>query len=221
MAVYDKKTKLLINVPLDWAGAHLSKEAKSLVFETDEEGNIKGQAAILIDPTAAVSRSGSRVFLGDPILPANQATVIAAGAPPINCLGVNAIQFVNIPGVAMEPVRTPNIFRSVQCATAAATTIWDPAANMRFRLMGGVISFAGPILAAAAATTITFLDQAAAITLAFNAWIPVAATYIPHIAFDLKPNGYLSVAADNLLRVTLTANFTGGNIMVTVWGTEE
>jgi hypothetical protein len=46
LSTYDKKLKLIINRALNWISANLSKEAKSLVFDTDEEGNIKGQFVV-------------------------------------------------------------------------------------------------------------------------------------------------------------------------------
>jgi len=122
----------------------------------------------------------------------------------------------------LEAQRTPTTFRSIATAIAAASVIWTPAAGRRFRLMGGIISFAGPIYAAAAINQISFQDEATDMQFHFNFWVPTVAEPIPHIAFDLKPNGYLSLVADNRLRVLNSGgNFTAGNIRITVWGTEE
>jgi hypothetical protein len=135
---------------------------------------------------------------------------------------ISTLQAVyNFISAAPDLVRTPTVFKSVQCNTAAATAVWTPAAGKKFRLMGGVITTSG-WLAAAAETIVTLLDQAGAITLAFNFVLPAAATALSAcIPFDLKPNGYLSAAANNVLNATLSGNLTGGHIMVSVWGTEE
>lgn len=126
-------------------------------------------------------------------------------------------------GLALtEILRTPATFNHALCTTVAATAIWTPAAGKKFRLMGYVICpDAG--LAAAGIQLITFLDQAAAITIAHQTYLPIAAsiTHQVPIVVNLPGNGYLSSAANNVLNVTLTSACTAGAISVFVYGTEE
>jgi len=128
----------------------------------------------------------------------------------------------NILSAQVEVQRTPGIYRHALCTTVAATVVWDPAAGKKFRLMGYVIiPSAG--MAAAGIQLITLLDEAAAITIAHQVYLPIAASVTNQapIVVQLPANGYLSVAADNRLSVTLTAACTAGAISVMVYGTEE
>jgi len=189
---------------------------------------MKALPVILIDPTAASPNTSVPVHIADSVNPVLQAT-IAQPTPYVGITTTNtaaltsiAIQCVALNTNTVQVVRTPTTFKSAAANTAAATAIWTPAGGKKFRLLGGVITSASAALAAAALTTLTLLDGAAAITLAFDIWIPVApVNTTPCIAFTLGPNGYLSSTADNVLNATLTANLLSGQIRVTVWGTEE
>jgi len=121
-----------------------------------------------------------------------------------------------------EAERTPMIYRHALCTSVAATAVWDPAAGKKFRIMGYVIVPAAG-MAAAGIQLITLLDQAAAIVIAHQVYLPIAAsiTNQPPIVVQLPGNGYLSVAADNILNCTLTAACTAGAISIFVYGTEE
>lgn len=175
---------------------------------------------VLVMPSALVDPTVSPMaFFG---LSNPMACALRAGSGTSLSSPMNSTQIVYSFGIGFEWVRTPNIFKSVGANTAAATAVWTPAAGKKFRLMGGVITSASAALAAAALTTLTLLDSAAAITLAFDIWVPITPlNTTPCIAFDLKPNGYLSAVANNVLNATLTANLLSGQIRVTVWGTEE
>lgn len=164
----------------------------------------------VVDPTTPTQKAGVNQLFGG--------VSIAAYAFQT----ISEIEVQNTVLGQAEAVRTPTIFKSAPCSTAAATAIWTPGAGKKFRIMGMVITSASAALAAAALTTITFLDAAAAITLAFDIWIPITPlNTTPCIPVDLKPNGYQSTAANNVLNATLTANLLTGQIRVTVWGTEE
>jgi hypothetical protein len=121
-----------------------------------------------------------------------------------------------------EPLRTPGKFVHALCTTVAATVVWDPAAGKKFRLMGYVIIPAAG-MAAAGIQLITLLDEAAAITIAHQVYLPAAANVVNQapIVVQLPGNGFLSVAADNRLSVTLTSACTAGAISVMAYGTEE
>ena len=218
--------KTIVNAAVQWNDLRLSEQVKHVRLFRDKDNNIVTMPVILLDPTQTglnVLPMG-RVGISDPTTLNSYARVF--GLPccgwPETTLGLvtHSTEMVQ-KDANLEAVRTPTIFRSETAATAAVSTIWNPAIDRRFRLMGGIITFAGPILAAAAVTAISFWDQAAPITLIFSAWIPTVATHIPAIAFDLRPNGYLSTTIANALNVTLTADLTGGTIRITVWGTEE
>jgi hypothetical protein len=122
----------------------------------------------------------------------------------------------------MEAIRTPMIYNHQLCTTVAATAVWTPAAGKKFRLMGYVICpDAG--MGVAGIELITFLDSAAAITIAHQTYLPIAGS-IQHqtpIVVALPGNGYLSSAANNVLNVTLTTAVTAGAVSIFVYGTEE
>jgi hypothetical protein len=223
------------NKPFDWTSLNLSEEIKDLILETIKNSDgLHGKVypIILIDPTQnpmkAIGQTNAlNTTISDGFTAAAKTTV--AGISPVGTVGSgnngivsNSVLLVgNVSLNTLETVRTPTIFKSIQCNTAAATAIWTPAAGKKFRIMGGIITTSG-WLAAAAETIVTLLDQAGAIGLAFNFVLPAAATALSAcIPFDLKPNGYLSAAANNVLNATLSGNLTGGHVMVSVWGTEE
>jgi len=219
--------KAVVNATVQWPDLRLSEQVKHVRLFRDKENNIVAMPVILLDPTQTglnVLPMG-RVGITDPAALNSYARVY--GLPccgwPETTLGLvtHSTEMVQ-KGANLEAQRTPDHFLSVETAVAAATVVWTPAAGYRFRLMGGIISFAGPIYAAAAANSITLQDEAAAIQMIFNCWIPTVAAHMPAIAFDLKPNGYLSVAANNRLRILNSGgNFTAGSIRIDVWGTEE
>lgn len=219
--------KAIVNKPLAWPDLALSEQVKTLRFFRDKDNNIMAMPVVFFDPTQTglnVLPMG-RCGISDPTTLNSYARVF--GLPccgwPETTLGLvtHSTQMVQ-KNANLEAQRTPTTFRSIATAIAAASVIWTPAAGRRFRLMGGIISFAGPIYAAAAINQISFQDEATDMQFHFNFWVPTVAEPIPHIAFDLKPNGYLSLVADNRLRVLNSGgNFTAGNIRITVWGTEE
>lgn len=163
-----------------------------------------------------VQRSASVVEFNGGIA---QSGFVAGGG---NLLTVMALQEIFKGGIGGEAVRTPTTFVHALCTTVAATVVWDPAAGKKFRLMGYVIVPAAG-MAAAGIQLITLLDEATAITIAHQVYLPAAAnvTNQPPIVVKLAGNGYLSVAADNRLSVTLTSACTAGAISVMAYGTEE
>ena len=192
----------------------------SAVFPVDPNQNpIVNFMPTFLYGTVSPSQAGTGPYANTMIrcigTPGSWATATGAGSA---LLVMDAL----IKAGGLEGKRTPDTFKHVLCTTIAATTVWDPAAGKRFRLMGYVICpDAG--LAAAGIQLITFLDEAAAITIAHQTYLPIAASIIHQvpIVVQLPGNGYLSSTADNNLNVTLTSACTAGAISVMVYGTEE
>ena len=129
---------------------------------------------------------------------------------------VNQIIAVSNAGVA-EVLRTPLKWSAASANAINSTTLWDPAAGKKFRLMG--FSWAIPSTATSAAGSIvSLLDQAA--TVCYVAAIG-ATTGAQSGCVNFAGNGYLSATVDNILYFQLSAAFTAGAIYMTAWGTEE
>lgn len=232
------KQPVIVNLPLNWSEMNLSEQAKSLRFCEDENGNLWAMPVVLFDTTPNLLYEGRSTNpagkikivspFGNNIVGVKRSSLSAGYGMDIDdyCLEVLAsLQVYNNLSTAantFEAVRTPNVFKQVVATTVAATAVWDPAAGKKFRIMGGVIISAGGLLAAGI-QKISLLDEAADVGINFQTWVPIAASAAaaPPIHFDLRPNGYLSSTADNILKVTLTSAYTAGAVSITVWGTEE
>ena len=130
----------------------------------------------------------------------------------------------------------------------ALGTVWTPASGKKFRLKGGFLLATVTTVTSGATpgAQIVLCDNAAtacivpigSIPLAatvvgtpLNVWSPVTpGTTVAHAAFQPVSfnlgNGYLSAAADNVLKVgTHDGSTIGGSAVITVvgcvWGTEE
>lgn len=140
-------------------------------------------------------------------------------------------------------------YKSVETTftTTGLGTVWTPASGKKFRLKGGfLLATVTTVLSSATpGAQIVLCDNAAtsclvpigAISLAanvagtpLNVWAPVTpgttvahAAYQP-VSFNLG-NGYLSAAADNVLKVGTNDGSSIGSGVITVvgmvWGTEE
>ena len=110
-------------------------------------------------------------------------------------------------GATWDRVRTANT-RKDQSTVAIGTsgTVWAPTTGKKFRLMGGSISVS-------AAASVLFEDNVSG---NFVFRTPKLAADTPY-NFDLG-NGYLSVAANNVLKATSSA---AANLLGTLWGVEE
>ena len=110
-------------------------------------------------------------------------------------------------GLNIIPVITPTTFVDLATITISTiATVWDPAANKKFRLMGGCISVS-------AAASVLFEDNAAGTTVFRTPKLLADTPY----NFDLG-NGIVSAAANNVLKATATA---AGTIIGTLYGSEE
>lgn len=112
-------------------------------------------------------------------------------------------------GATWDRVRVQKTRKDVSTvAVGSIATVWTPASGKKFRLMGGSISVS-------AACSVLFEDNSAG---AGNfIWrTPKLAADTPY-NFDLG-NGYLSAAADQVLKATSSAS---ANLIGTLYGTEE
>ncbi len=113
-----------------------------------------------------------------------------------------------LPGVGADMIRTPNAFKSVLAGVGAEQTIWTPAAGKRFRILG--YSF----YTSTAQGAITLKDNTAGPGILI---IPNSPLNTP-ICYNLPGNGYLSLAANNVLTATGAATQI---LAGTIFGTEE
>lgn len=230
------KIPVTINRGLDWNAIHLSAAEKSIRFVEDGEGNIWGFPVMLIDP----STPGATTLVAQPnavIRDANSgqqanvdqftrndlSTVYNGGGH----LNTNAVVcYYNSAGTGgvphYETGRTPNRWKSVETAVAAATTdLWTPAAGTKFRLMGGIITMSGSIAAIAKRSLKLIEETAGTVIVAVGIVIPVLGANIA-IPFTIPGNGFLASTADKKLQVvTAGGTYVAGSDWVTVWGTEE
>lgn len=129
-------------------------------------------------------------------------------------------------GAFYEKVRLANIFKTVQAVAAGNTALWTPAAGKKFRLMRYMVQITGNgSLAVAGVLTVTLFDGAAGATnQTHDIFVPALA--LAGIGLYTSPwidigNGYLSVLANNVLNVNLSAALVTGNVRIVVAGTEE
>lgn len=132
--------------------------------------------------------------------------------------GVSPAPLYNPGAEWMEAPRTFNQFKSARVSGTGYADLWIPAAGKKFRLMGfrcyipQGITFSSPIYVHLRDNT------TAVIVLAdLDAAIPAQIDY----TINLPGNGYLSLAANQKLRVYTSFSCTAGFIFVQAWGTEE
>jgi hypothetical protein len=146
-----------------------------------------------------------RSNLGDLSLSLSQATANLL-RPPKTAGETTRTETWSINGIAVN--NTPNAIRS-------------PAANLKFRLLGLILTISKD-LSSAASLFITVTDGAAVVFRVDVSAVAFAAlgqeTVIP---FYPTENGYLSTTAGNVLYLTLSNNITTGKIGISCWGTEE
>jgi len=130
--------------------------------------------------------------------------------------------FIIDPGTGSAATRTPTVYRYNGDA-AGGVTVWTPAPGKKFRLMGGVITLAGPALAAAGINNFLLQDGGTANIMVFTFYCPLAAASLSTVVipFTIPGNGYLSAQVDNPLIIGLTSNLTAGRWELSCWGTEE
>lgn len=155
------------------------------------------------------------------------ATIQASGSNGAGNFAVTPY-LVTAPGnpATLSQQRTPNIFKTVQATASGNTALWTPTAGKKFRLMRFMVQITGNAIAAVAGVlTVSFQDSTTAIGIAMDGFIPTSAA-TPATEDFISPwvdlgNGFLSAAANNVLNVNLSFALTGGNVRITVAGTEE
>jgi hypothetical protein len=136
--------------------------------------------------------------------------------------------FSGTPNAALQgwsKLRTPTVFKTASATASGNTALWTPASGNKFRLMRFMVQITGnSTTASGAVVTVSFQDSASATNIAMDAFVPSASlgTGDDFISpwVDLG-NGFLSAAANNVLNINLSSALTGGNVRVTVCGTEE
>jgi hypothetical protein len=129
-------------------------------------------------------------------------------------------------GATWDRLRTPTTFKTASVTALGNTALWTPGAGKKFRVMRFKIDVTAQVAAAAGATLVVGLQDAATdISLSTSVFVPAASVTTGYGAFttgwlDLG-NGYLSTAANNVLNVNLSSALTAGAVRVTVCGTEE
>lgn len=132
-------------------------------------------------------------------------------------------------GATWDRQRTPASFHNTGGAgvTAAGSTgVWTPAAGKKFRLMRYIIQITGDAtVAAAGRVLVRWMDGAVSMGTGVLAWVPNVALNNGSVIWstgwvDLG-NGYLSVAANNLLNLDLSVALTAGAVSALAIGTEE
>jgi len=150
---------------------------------------------------------------------------------PINADAIDPALFTPAPlnisvlsafnGATFDRVRVANVFKTVLATALGLTTVWTPTAGKSFRLMGYTISVAGT-LAATGVELIKLVDNVVGNLISqHQATVTITTpTGDTQIGASLN-NGFLSAAANNVLKVNLSAAMLTGGVVVNVWGTEE
>lgn len=134
-------------------------------------------------------------------------------------------------GTTWDRPRTPSIYKTVNVtsATAGNSAVWTPAAGKKFRLMKFQINGSNLAATAAAVVTLSFQDNVTGVTIGtYSVLLPAVAGVVSGVV-DISSgwidigNGYLSILANNVLNLNVSAAPAGatGSYRVNVCGTEE
>lgn len=124
-------------------------------------------------------------------------------------------------GATFDRVRVANVFKTAFATAAGETAVWTPTGGKKFRLMGYTISVAGT-LAATGTNRIQLLDGTGGTVIANH--IATLTDTTPTGDTQMGADwgqGFLSGAADRILRVKLASAVSNGGVAVNAWGTEE
>jgi len=129
-------------------------------------------------------------------------------------------------GATFDRAREANVFKTAQASVAGSTAVWVPVAGKKFRLLGFTISLTeNATVAVAGVVTVSLLDAAGVIAIAYDVYVPAVAVAGVGTAFDITVDlgklGYLSALANNVLNANLSVALTTGNFRINVRGTEE
>ena len=219
--------KAVVNATVQWPDLRLSEQIKHLRFFRDKDNNIVAMPVVMFDPTQVglnVLPMG-RVGISDPAAVNSYARVF--GLPccgwPETTLGLvtHSTQMLQ-KGAMLEAQRTPTIWRTLSAAVnAGATIIWNPPADRRFRLMGGILSLSKDAACAGAEYIGLRDDVTDFFHIDISSGALVATGNVIVIPFAFPQNGFLSAAINNNLNLTLGGALTAGYASAQVWGTEE
>lgn len=217
----DESLNVTVTAPVDLNAGDIEIGAVEL-----KDGATDNRAKI--DALANILAASMLVGVHDPSLPAPVALSDGLANPTTVLIGASGLVFNVVTG-QWERQRTPTIYKaSTGHNQTAGTTIWDPAAGKKFRLMGGIVTVTRAVAIAGGGTNVNFKlkDGAADIGLQWSFWVPTAsvtteAGTAAMFPFTLPGNGYLSAAADNNLVGATSVDLTTGHIAVQVYGTEE
>jgi hypothetical protein len=230
----EAKRKVIVNKPLNWSQIGLSEQAKSLRFPEDEEGNLWAQPVIVLDTNPIVAfgvatPEANQINPWAKIRPVNNQGNIAAdvSSPSLpssiynGAMMTEAFQFV-MNGTAMEPVRTPSVFKSALIAAAGSTAIWTAGVGKKWRLMGMQITLVNGTTAAAA-SLLKVLDVAADTGVGVQiCGAAMGAVGTSSIIFNSSwGNGITAAATNTALNINLSSVLAVAGVFVQVWGTEE
>jgi hypothetical protein len=131
-----------------------------------------------------------------------------------------------VPSSSGGNLRQPDTFKSGQASTSGSTAIWTPASGNKFRLLKYAIEGTLNLSQASQGVlTVSFMDGTSPMSFAHDVYVPSTAMKLNVLYnsgwIDLGSTGFLSVAANNVLNVNLSASLTAGNFRITVCGTEE
>jgi hypothetical protein len=115
-------------------------------------------------------------------------------------------------GATWDRVRVANISKYLEAVTITTiTTVWTPTSGKKFRIMGGTISVS-------AACYVIFEDNSHSSTTNYIHVTPKLTADTPYNFVVLGGQGFLSAAANNVLKATSSA---AAAITGTIWGVEE
>jgi hypothetical protein len=178
-----------------------------------------GQTAFGSSPKESVARTTKRAMNVNLVTTAGAATDVSSAAASDAVANPTSLQVLDHEhrwdGAAWQRMRTPNVFKTVVAVAVTATTgttVWDPAAGKKFRLMGYCLS-------SSAAASLKFYEglTTALTTLRFQGPL-LAAAGIDNQGGGSLGNGILSSTVDMNLNLDVSANST---VSGSVWGTEE
>lgn len=123
-------------------------------------------------------------------------------------------------GATFDRVRIADVFKTVVATAGGNTAVWTPTSGKKFRLMGYTLSISGTMTATG--TNVLQLTDGLSVTIAQHAATVTATTPTgdTQIGCDFG-QGYLSIAANNVLEVHLGTAMATGGVYVNAWGTEE
>lgn len=236
----DTNKPVKTNRPLDWIiTGNLSEEVKDLlleIFSTNDGKHLKGYPAININTLSNPMQVGiCPSIIVDPINTALQAQIQATSGftAGVTNSARGALVTFAMEGVLngsgnMDAVRTPTWFKSLTTTAAGPTQIVASNATKKHRILGGIVICAGAA-AAAGAELVSIIDNVTDTGLDFGFYTPTAANLAlgiganagTSVTFDLKPNGYLCIAVNTAINITLSVALTAGNVTVILWGDDE